>query len=224
MTDFIWNALTSIFDYFFQQNAPMTITILVASLTVAISLKRRENRILEPLEADKNAKKLLQLQMEHTDDKADALHAKLYALYRDERRRRLEDAGVPDPRAHLEMDWQVFMHSLQLWNVADEIKNEIRKFFRDNHLAEKNDEQFHVYKDMRLAQVWTRMEKAINIYWFSGMNAPSRSDLEDIHNKNKSDILKIVEEIFDDGRVIACQYKKLLDNNNKKRFSLADFR
>jgi hypothetical protein len=223
MIDFIWTALTNTFSYFFAQNAPMTIVVLLATVTSTVALRRRERRIIEPLEADKNAKRLLQLQMELTDDKVDQLHAVLYGLYRHERKLRLEQTGVPNPRAHLEMDWQTFMHSLQLWTVVDEIKNEIRRFFRDNHLAEKTDEEFHVYKDLRRGQVWTRMVKAMNVYWFSGMTAPSRSDMFDVHEKNKKVLFEIVDHIFDEGRRIAVQYKKMLDQKDKRSFNISDF-
>jgi hypothetical protein len=209
MIDFVWNALISIFDYFFAQNAPMTILILVAGIASFHILRTRELRILKPLEAEKNAAGLLKEQMQLVEDNLDDFHATLYGLYRKERKKYVG-------RDSLEMDSDTFMHSLQLWGVQGKIRNEIRRFFRDNHLADKTDSEFHVYKDMRKEHVWSQVVKGINEYWFGGMVEPSRSDMYDIHQENKDKILSIIDKIFDQGRDKAIEYRRALQKNQRR--------
>ena len=222
MIDFLWNILTDVWTYFFQTNAPLTIFVSMFIAGSTYHYRQKERTLVQPLVINENARRLLQLQMDLADDTINELHAYLYGLYRHERRLAMEAGGVADGRAYLEMDWQTFMHSLQLWGVVEEIKTEIRKFFRENHLAERSTAEFTIYKDMRKRQIWSRMIKAMNSYWFSGMGIPSRSDIYDVHEDNKDKIFEIIDRVFDEGRDIAIQYRDVADSR-KKTWSMSDF-
>lgn len=219
MIDAIWEILLRIFTYFFAVNAPMTIMILGLGVGLWYYLRVREASILQPLELANHKAQLIKLQMDMAERLLDQLHAKLYGLYRHQRRVALESQGMSttEARDHLEMDMATFMHSLQLWGVHGVIRSEIRSFFRDNHLADRNEADFREYLIRRKSDVWTAMVAAISEYWFSGMVSPSRSDMYDIHEQNQNDILGLIEEIFVLGRKIAIEYHEKLTPKVKKK-------
>lgn len=220
--------LVSIFDYFFQQNAGMTVLITVVAGIGYFAYwkykrdakKRREeleeehservkdliDRVITPLSLRDRKNDLMKLQMEYADDALDEFHGFLYGLYRTARKEQLELEGDIDARGNLDMDFEVFLHSMVLWGVHDRVKSEIRGFFRDNHLASFSEVEFKVYLDNRMKRVWTRMIKAMNEYWFGNTSGPSRSDVFDLHDNNKEAIMKIIEDIFLEGRQVAMRY------------------
>lgn len=217
MADAIGEIILRIFDYFFSQNAPMTIAMFGITLANVVYLRNKEYSIVLPLKVSKIQAELIKLQMDMAEKYLDSLHAKLYGLYRHQRRIALESQGMTttEARDHLEMDMPTFMHSLQLWGVHGVIRSEIRSFFKDNHLADRDEENFRAYLERRKDDVWTAMVQAMNEYWFSGMTAPSRSDIYDCHEENKKDILLIVEGIFIEGRRMAIEYKDTVDVRKK---------
>lgn len=201
--------IKTIFDYLFAQNTPLTIMMFSMAGMMVWYLRKREQQIIGPMEQSKNAAELLKLQMTMVDDSMDELHAYLYGLYRHERKLALQAEGNPDPRGTLEIDWQTFMHSVQLWGVHAIIKNELRKYLRDNHLSDKSEDEFQIYMELRLRNIWARFILAVNEYWFSGMDKPNRSDLYDTHEKNKDQILRIIKDIMIESRRIAIKFKQM---------------
>jgi hypothetical protein len=222
------DVLVSIFDYFFQQNAAMTILVSVIAGAAYFAYwkykrddkKRKEeieqehetrvkyliDKVITPLSLRDRKNELIKLQMQYADDALDELHGYLYGLYRTSRKEQLEAEGCDTARSELDMDFEVFLHSLILWGVHDRVKSEIRGFFRDNHLASMTDPEFHVYLENRMKRVWTKMVKAIDEYWFGNTSGPNRSDIFDLHDSNKDSILKIIEDVFIEGRATAIKY------------------
>jgi hypothetical protein len=209
----MWDAVSyivvQIFDYFFAQNAPMTVMLIGLGAANFMYLSQREKHILVPLKVEKAQSELIKRQMDMAEYPLEKLHSKLFGLYRHERRMALEAQGMSttEARDHLEMDMHTFMHSLQLWGVHGVIRSKVRQFFKENHLADKDDNEFKVYLERRKKDVWNAIVQAMNEYWFGGMTAPSRSDMYDCHEKNQDDIMRILEEIFIEGRVMAIKYQ-----------------
>jgi hypothetical protein len=208
MIDIFVTIALRIFDYFISQNAPMTIAIVIGCGSLYLYLNKRERMILEPIEQSKYAADLMKLQMNMLDDSLDRLHSVLYSIYRAVRKRMMEEDGDDKARDNLEYDTFVFMHSLQLWGVQGAIKNEVRRFFRENHLASMDEDKFNAYLTFRTDQMWTKLIQVIDEYWFSGMVRPNRSDLYDIHEKERDRIMSVIRDILTAGRKIAIEYAK----------------
>lgn len=222
MADVIWTAITNTMDYFFDQNAPMTVVIVIMGVSSYLFLKQWRHHVLRPLEDSANTSALLKLQMQIVEDSLDEFHETMYDIYKRARESYLARDASPDNVVVLEMDMQTFMHSLELWGVQGVVENEIRKFFRDNHLAEKTEAEFEIYKDMRKRHLWNRMVKTLNRYWFGGHTNPTRAELATIHLERKEDILATIDEIFIEGRRLAIDFQNA-QKKKKKVFSIGDF-
>jgi len=217
MTDAVGHMMTQIFDYFFAQNAPMTIMITLILVGVFVYFRYWATLVLRPLRISEAKSELIKRQMDMAEAPLDRLRGKLYGLYRHERRLALEAQGmsVTEARDHLDADMHTWMHSLQLRGVHGSLRAEIRKFFRDNHLATRNEEDFRKYLAQRTQDIWAVMVEAMNMYWFSGMTNPSRSDLYDAHEKNQAMVFEIISEILIEGRKLAIEYQAELSTEKK---------
>lgn len=220
MIDFIFEQLGKIFDYFFAVNAPMTIIVLGLTGGLFYYLKSREASIVRPLEIANHQAILLKKQMDNAENPLDELRSKFYGLYRHQRRLGLEKSGmtVDEARFQLDADKDTFLHSLQLRGVHGALRNEIRAYFRENHLADKSEAEFENYIEKRKKQVWTVVVNAMNDYWFPGMIDPSRSDMFDVHEESRDSLLRIVEEIFREGRRIAQDYRAEIASKESRRW------
>lgn len=208
--DYLLKILYNIFEYFFKLNAPMTAMVVALTGTLVMYLKSRESSIVRPLEVSHHQQTLLKKQMDNSEGPLEEARAKLYGIYRHERRLGLEKTGLTtdEARFRLDNDIETHTHALQLKGVHGVLRNEIRTFFRDNHLADKSETEFEAYVEKRKKQMWTVLVETMSEHWFSGMTDPSRSDLFDVHEVNKDAIFRIMEDIFREGRQIAVKYQE----------------
>ncbi len=189
----------------------LTALLLVAVLFMAlwqgwitisgINLKKKsKNQAIHCLRGRGGSCELVRLQMEKAEQIITDVRTEAIAHYM---RMRKEELGSKEGLAN---DREVHHYRGTLCQIESEIKDRIRYFFRENHLAEMDDSQFNIHITKRAEEIINIMVHQMDLLYYPGSN-PDRIKLYDYNMTHLVPKIKEgIYEAFREGRVLAIQF------------------
>jgi len=143
---------------------------------------------------------LIRLQMEVSEVYIQKVVFAAFSHYLDMRKERTGEDII------LATDIESACYNLTLFKVSEGVKDEIRNFFRANHLAEMTDAEFELYIRTRTDQIILTMTELLDKLYFPGCD-PSRKELYEYNQEKLMPIFHhAMEACLREGRRLAIKF------------------
>lgn len=203
---------------FLKDIDPLTAVTLVIVLIIGLSqgwivvkgihLKKKSDKlekISKPvicLRGRSGSCELIRLQMEQAEEIIQAIRGRAISVYMTKRK---EILGTKEG---LYRDRDIHHYTATLFQVEQRVKDDIRNFFRENHLAEMTEDEFNSHAQKRSSLIVTKITEYLDQLYYPE-SSPDRVALYDLnHTKLVPDVLKGVEEAFRAARKLAIDFEE----------------
>jgi len=189
-------------------SAVLLILILLISIwqgwiTVqGINIKKKAKAVtpLQCLYGRAGACTLTRLQMEYAESAISEMKANSYSGYLKIRKEKLGG------KAELAKDRDAHHYNAVLYQVWDYVKDMMRYFFRENHLADMTPSEFELHAQKRVDTIMTSLTERLTLLYYPDSN-PDRIELYDYNMQYIVPSIKIMlKDIFVEGRKLALQF------------------
>lgn len=174
--------------------------LTIQGIQIKKKLKNPE-KPLQCLRGRAGACELVRLQMEAAEKVISKKKAEAYSQYLSIRKIKLGGKGS------LAKDQDSLHYKSVIYQVADGVKDYVRYFFRENHLAEMSDAEFELHIEKRAETIITEARELLELLYYS----ESEPDIIELYDYNKKHLVPSlkdgVKEAFRTGRKLALKFK-----------------
>lgn len=110
-----------------------------------------------------------------------------------------------EARINIMNDRDVHHYDFVLFRVMMDLKDRIRFFFHENHLAEMTETEFNMHIDERAELIANEFTEKLDMYYYFD-SSPTRVELYDSQDKLRSAGLEMIKKSFREGRKLAIDF------------------